>query len=141
MSYNICNHLARGWKNIPDGTIPGKIPNITQKKINIIFGQGTKKSPGIERTWIKHGNNPSRTNKSQFEISKEEVIKILQDTKTVKSPVGICPKSKNFIREVDVGKTIGRLPQDRGGKLTSKITVIVDSQGNLVNVYPGTFKY
>ena len=62
---NIASKLAqsRGWKNIPDGTIPGKIPNITQKKINIIFGQGTKKSPGIERTWIKHGNNPSRTNR------------------------------------------------------------------------------
>ena len=42
----------------------------------------------------------------------------------------------NFIRTVDMGRPIG-VDAKTGGQSTSFMTVITDSQGNLVNTFPG----
>lgn len=85
--------------------------------------------------------NPERTNKSQFTISDERVKSILSDKKTIETPITRLGKDDTYVREVDVGNIIGKLPEKHRGKPTSIITVLTDKEGNLVNVYPGPFVY
>jgi len=58
----------------------------------------------------------------------------------VGSPVEALP-SGQFVRQVDVGRTIGNLPANAGGAPTSTITIITDGAGNLVNAFPGPLKF
>jgi hypothetical protein len=115
---------------------PGRI----QSRINIRVGEGTNKSPGWENAWRKHGDT-AQPNKSQFTISEIEAKGILQNEAVINSPVKFDPLSGSYVREFDVGRIVGKLPADRGGSFTSNITILTDKFGNLINTYPGTFKY
>ena len=116
---------------------PGRI----QSRINLRTGEGTNKAPGLENTWRKHGND-AVDSKSKFTISKDELKVILSDPKVIQSPVKLDTASGSFIREVDICREIGRLPLDKANAApTTKITIITDNYGNLVNVYPGPHKY
>ncbi len=76
-------------------------------------------------------------NKSAFSISKEEFKKLLQTKDVVNSPAIPSPMNDNYIRIVDVGRTIG--VDAKAGEIdTSTITVITDKAGNLVNTFPGS---
>ncbi|MER3328691.1 MAG: hypothetical protein RIF34_03865, partial [Candidatus Kapaibacterium sp.] len=101
---------------------------------------------GFDYAMTKHGANSTYgSNKSKFSISNEEVKSLLQDKRVVKSHVynpinpatGLSDPNK-FVRQVDVGRRIGTT--NVGGVLqsTSKITVITNRKGNLINVFPGS---
>lgn len=91
----------------------------------------------MEYAWSRHGG-VGLPSKSQFSISRSEVERILQSPQVVRAPIRVSGTSGNFIRSVDLGRTIGHLPVNRGGTLTSVITVIADKYGNLLNTFPGT---
>ena len=105
-----------------------------------VRGEGTNKAPGLENAWRKHGSDAVDT-KSKFTISKDELKIILSDPKVVQSPVKLDSVSGSFVREVDVGRAIGNMSFKAGGLHTSKITILTDRYGNLINAYPGTHKF
>ncbi len=111
-----------------------------EHRINIRKGDGTKSS-GMEYAWRRHGGSGSLINKSQFSIPREEVEAILQRKDIIKSPAILDIKSGNYIRQVDVGKTVGNVPLKQGGHPTSVITIITDEAGNLVNIFPGRLDF
>lgn len=111
-----------------------------EHRINIRKGDGTKSS-GMEYAWRRHGGSGSAINKSQFSVTREEVEAILQRKDVIADPAVLDSKSGNYIRQVDVGKTIGNIPLKQGGHPTSVITIITDEAGNLVNVFPGRLDY
>lgn len=113
---------------------PGRI----QSRINLRSGEGTNKAPGLENAWRKHGSDAVDT-KSKFTISKDELKMILSDSKVVQSQVKLDQRSGSFVREVDIGKEIGNISIKDGGCPTTKITILADEYGNLINVYPGSF--
>ena len=123
-------------RELHDVSNPGRI----QSRINIREGDGTGKSPGLANAWRKHGDT-SKPNKSQFTISKDELKIMLQNKAVVQASIRVDPHSGSYVREVDLGKTVGRLPVKGGLEETSKITILTDQHGNLVNVYPGPFAY
>ncbi|WP_052046149.1 hypothetical protein [Candidatus Paracaedibacter symbiosus] len=116
------------------------IPGRVKTRINIRKGDGTNKNSEIETAWRKHGG-AGKDNKSQFTISREELISILEDKTTIQAPVRIAPDSGIFAREVETGKIIGNLPKKNGEKPTPTLTILTDKYGNLVNAYPGEFKF
>ena len=99
-----------------------------EHRINIRKGDGTKSS-GMEYAWRRHGGSGSLINKSQFSISREEVEGILQSKDAIKSSPVLDAKSGNYIRQFDVGKTVGNVPLKQGGHSTSVITIITDEAG------------
>ncbi|VUD50969.1 hypothetical protein TDB9533_01327 [Thalassocella blandensis] len=115
----------------PNNNIPGRV----QSRINVRNGDGSKNS-GLNYALGKHGG-AGPANKSQFLISRSEIRSLLQSNQVVRSQVNISSTSGNYMRVVDVGKTIGRYPINSGGRATSHITVITDKAGNLINTFPG----
>jgi len=95
-----------------------------------------EKNSGLGYALQKHGGFGAGT-KSQFSIGKSELTSLLQSRSVVQSPVSISSTSRNYLRVVDIGKTIGRYPLNSGGNPTSHITVITDRLGNLINTFPG----
>jgi filamentous hemagglutinin len=115
--------------------IPQAMEMRWETRINIRKGNGTKSS-GFEYAWRRHGGNGT-SNKSQFTIPRQEVEELLQNKQVIQTKPVKSPTSGNYIREVNVGKIVGKVALDKGGQETSVITVITDRQGNLVNVFPG----
>ena len=101
-------------------------------RINIKTGDN---KTGMTHAWNNHGGDMSRTNKSQFTISKDEVISILKDKNTVNTPAYRLP-SGDYVRNVDTGRIIGHNAKGDNPGPTSMITVITDKKGNLVTTYP-----
>ena len=71
-------------------------------------------------------------------VTNDEIRKLLQRRDVFDAGLRRSGTSGNFIREVDVGRFIGRLPANKGARRTTVITVITDVKGNLVNTFPGT---
>ncbi|AIL12860.1 hypothetical protein IM40_03990 [Candidatus Paracaedimonas acanthamoebae] len=133
--------------SVPGNDLDIYAPPRAQSRINIIEGTGKpnkrvegETKPGIDKVWRKH-MNLDKTNKSQFTIPKEEVRSILSDKKTIETPITKIVESGRYVREVDVGTIIGKLPSQHGSNTTSIITILTDAEGNLVNVFPGPLKY
>jgi filamentous hemagglutinin len=81
-------------------------------------------------------------NASQFFIDENDLRTLLQDPATASTPITqeiSSTKGTMYIREVDVGKTIGS-DKSNGGQPTSVMTVLTDKYGNLVTVFPGKLK-
>jgi filamentous hemagglutinin len=123
------------------GTYRGRTINVEINKINIRNGKTTETGSGIEYAWRNHGSllgdGPGQLSKSKFSISKDRVKEILRRRDVVTSPVRQSGTTGNYIREVDVGEIVGHLPLNKGGDLTSVMTIITDIKGNIVNVFPG----
>lgn len=92
---------------------------------------------GLNYALRRHGGG-GPDSKSQFSIGRDELKDILSDQNLVGSPVRQSGTSGNYVREFDVGRTVGNLPINAGGQSTSWVTVITDGYGNLVNTFPGT---
>lgn len=107
------------------------IPGRVQSRINI-------SNQGMSDALRKHADG--RLNKSQFTINEGEIRSLLSSKQVVGSPAAIL-ESGGFVRQIDVGRTIGNLPANAGGKSTSILTVITDEYGNLINTFPGPLKY
>ncbi len=75
-------------------------------------------------------------NAGQFTISQKEVKALLQSKQVVNSSVRVSELSGQFIREVDIGRTIGTVKPSLGGQTTSNLIVITNRTGNLVSTYP-----
>ena len=132
----------------------GNIPARAQNRINIRAGSATLprryNGSGLNYAFSNHLNPAQAGRKSQFSISRNEIMSILMDEGVIKSPVEVANAGATsrtgglgFIREVDLStfgyQTIGNLPQNDifNGQPTSKITIITDGFGNLKNVFPG----
>ena len=90
---------------------------------------------GLEYAWKKHGGAWG-ANKSAFTIPKDELKIALQDPLVVNTPAYQLSTSGNFIRTVDMGRSVG-VDAKTGGQPTNFMTAITDSMGNLVNAFPG----
>ena len=130
-----------------------RIPDVAQNRI--VLREGAAGLPkryngnGLNYAFNNHANTAKAAKKSQFTISNQEVIFILQDRNVISSPVTIANASSNkvgglsLVRQVDLADhgygSIGHLPQNSAfnGASTSKITIITDGFGNLKNVFPG----
>jgi len=107
------------------------VPGRVQSRINV-------SNKGLGDALRKHADG--RPNKSQFSIGKDGITDLLSSKQVVGSPARALP-SGNFVRELDVGRTIGNLPANAGGAATSRLTVITDKAGNLVNSFPGPLSF
>ena len=109
------------------------VPGRVRSRINLTNG-------GIDHLSSRHLSDTSSA--SQFSISKSEVIDLLKSKNAVKTPVTRIVESEGgakFVREFDVGRTIG-FDKHNGGKATSIMTIMTDRFGNLVSSYPGVLK-
>jgi hypothetical protein len=151
---NVLNKFTFGNRRIFNSSEPivpsnsgGKLITESQKgdnvfevrgdhRINVRKGDG-KAGSGINYAWRRHGGSGNPTNKSQFTIPQAEVEALLQRKDVIKASAVKDAESGNYFRQVDVGKTVGRTPLQKGGHQTSIITIITDESGNLMNVFPG----
>ncbi|MEJ7710994.1 MAG: hypothetical protein WKF84_14300 [Pyrinomonadaceae bacterium] len=120
-------------------TLAQPLESRVQSRINIRVGNGSKSS-GLDYALRKHGGSGTVA-KSQFTISRADVIGLLKRKDVAAALVRKDALSGNFIREVDVEQIIGRTSETSGGRPTSVITVITDEAGNLVNVFPGNLYF
>ncbi|APC10554.1 MULTISPECIES: hypothetical protein [Providencia] len=116
-------------------------PGITQSRVNVenvTYDNG--KTRGFDYAMGKHDIDASVPNKSRFTVTNNEVKELLQRPDVVNKPVynpiqiGGKVETDKFVRQVDIGKSIG---VDQRGKSTSVITIITDRKGNLINTFPG----
>lgn len=115
--------------NNGDSSVPGR----AQSRINVT-------NDGMEHINDRH-LDPS-VNASQFSISESDLRNVLQDPKTISTPINREMPSADgvrYAREVDVGKTIGT-DKYNNGQPTSVMTVLTDKYGNLVTAFPGKLK-
>ncbi|WP_235851374.1 hemagglutinin repeat-containing protein [Paraburkholderia acidicola] len=113
-----------------DGVNP---PGRAQSRINL-------DNDGVNHLVDRH-LDPT-VNASQFTISQSDVLNLLQDPKTVSTPITREVQSAQgirYIREVDVGSPIGT-DKFNNGQSTSVMTVMTDKYGNLVSAFPGKLK-
>jgi len=145
--------FARSDDIIREAIRTGRIPVVAQNRI--VLREGAAGLPnkyngnGLNYAFSNHANSAKAAKKSQFTISDQEVIKILQDKNVISSPVRIANISSNKVgglsifRQVELNQlgygNIGKLPNNPAfnGASTSKITIITDGFGNLKNVFPG----
>lgn len=111
-----------------------------QSRINIRLGDASVKGSGLEYALSKHLNS-GKTNKSQFTISRQEIIALLGSKRVISSAITKSATYNSYVREVDVERVIGRTPQKLGGEATSVLTIITDDAGNLINVFPGRLDF
>ena len=105
-------------------------------RINIKTGDN---KGGLTHALNNHGSDMSKTNKSQFTISDNEVVKLLKDKDTIKTPAYKDPETGNYVRKVDTGRNIG-VDAKNGNVSTTILTVITDKKGNLITAFPGVLK-
>ena len=82
--------------------------------------------------------NPASSG-SQFSLSKDCLISLLQSKQVVGSPITRVLDGGNFLRQVNVGRNIG-FDKFNGNKAASTLSVITDKFGNLVTATPGVIK-
>lgn len=133
---NFADDLARAPKSV----VPGRV----QSRINIAKGQtrftplrksGEPVSAGWEHVAQGHFNRAVTNNRSVFSIFQNEVKALLQSKQVVNSPATAISGGQ-YVRTVDVGRTIGTSSLNRGGGATSTIKVFTDEAGNLITAYP-----
>jgi len=116
-----------------------EVPGRVQSRINLKVGDGRNVDYGygIESMWKKHGN-VLKNNKSQFTITKEQVLDLLQNKRVVQSPIIDISKAGHYVREINTHTQVGKLCYDE--QKTNFLTIITDKYGNLVTAYPGKYK-
>lgn len=133
-------HPVKDVPSEPIIPVPGRV----QSRINIANGRttttplrdsGKPVSAGFEHVLEGHFNREISNSRSVFTIAPEELKGILQSTSVVKSPVVGLPDGQ-FVRTVDVGRTIGTTTLKDGGVPTSVLKVFTDRAGNLITTFP-----
>lgn len=74
-------------------------------------------------------------NRSVFSVSPEELRTILQSPTVVRSAATALGDGQ-YLRTVDVGRTIGTSALSNGGGATSVVKVFTDEAGNLITAFP-----
>ena len=92
-------------------------------------------SAGWEHLVKGHYEGTLGPNRSLFTIPQDELRTILQSKLVVQSPVTRMSGGQ-FVRTVDVGRTVGTASLKQGGGPTSVIRVITDKAGNLITAFP-----
>ena len=118
-----------------------------QSRINLAKGptrftprrkSGYPVSAGLDHVIKGHfgGNNAQ----SQFTITVDSLKNLLQSPKVVNTPIQatqLYPGGPTmWMREVDVGYTIGTTRLADGGLSTSRLRVFTDDVGNLITTFP-----
>ena len=96
---------------------------------------GEPVSAGWDHVAQGHFDRTVTRNRSIFSISQAELRSLLQSPLVVRSPARAIPGGQ-FVRTVDVGRTIGTSTLKRGGGATSQIKVFTDGAGNLISAFP-----
>ncbi|WP_296246870.1 filamentous hemagglutinin N-terminal domain-containing protein [Pseudomonas sp. UBA4194] len=96
---------------------------------------GNPVSAGFDHVIDGHFNREISNSRSVFTIAPDELKAILQSSAVAKSPVVTLPDGQ-FVRTVDVGRTIGTTTLKDGGVPTSVIKVFTDKAGNLITTFP-----
>jgi hypothetical protein len=137
---NLSNIKYRPKTKAANEGISGRV----QSRINLAKGQtkftplrktGEPVSAGWEHLVHGHFNRSVSNNRSVFSISQNELKAVLQSKQVVNSPVTAIPGGQ-YVRTVEVGRTIGTSSLNRGGGATSMIKVFTDKAGNLITAYP-----
>jgi len=146
---------STGTTPTPAGTTalaPGVAPQVhaspgygrVQSRINIAKGQtrttplrqsGHPVSAGFNHVLAGHFGRKLAPSRSVFSIQPGELKSILQDPKTISSPVTKLPDGQ-FVRVVDTGIIVGHTALKFGGKETKNIKIFTDIAGNLITTYP-----
>jgi hypothetical protein len=131
---------GKGGIAAADISVPGRV----QSRINIANGRtrttplrdnGNPVSAGFNHVLDGHFNVNISNSRSVFTISPDELKGILQSKSVVHSPVTALPNGQ-FVRTVDVGRTIGTTTIKDGGVPTSIIKIFTDKAGNLITAFP-----
>jgi len=121
------------------------VPGRVQSRINVANdatrftpvrpSTGQPVSAGFNHVTEGHFDRPVGNNRSVFSISRTELKGILQSEAVVSSTAtGIT--GGQYVRTVDVGRTIGTTSLKQGGTATSRLQIITDRAGNLITTYP-----
>ena len=102
-------------------------------RVKVRIGDANITGSGLECAWKKHGGAWVQIN-LHLQFPRMKIA--LQDPLVVNTPAHQSSTSGNFIRTVDMGRSVG-IDAKTGGRPTNFMTVITDSKGNLVNAFPG----
>ncbi|HMI02913.1 MAG TPA: RHS repeat-associated core domain-containing protein, partial [Pedobacter sp.] len=118
---------------------------IVRSRINVANGRtrftplrsstGQPVSAGFKHVVEGHFDRAVSYNRSVFTIAQDELKSILQSEPVVKAPVTAIDGGQ-YVRTIDVGKTIGTTSLKQGGVPTSRLQVLTDKAGNLITTYP-----
>jgi RHS repeat-associated protein len=117
---------------------------VVKSRINLAKGRtrftplrksGHPVSAGWDHVVRGHFNRSVSKHTSVFTVSQQELKAILQSKSTVTSPV-IPIVGGQFVRTINVGKTVGKANLSQGGGNTSWLQVFTDKMGNLITTYP-----
>lgn len=132
-------------KNARTANVVENIPGVVQSRINIANGRtrftpirpttGEPVSAGFDHVLQQHFNRQLANSRSIFSITPEELKSILQRSDVVRTPVRAIAGGQ-YVRAVNVGKTIGNEALKFGGKKTTWIEIFTDRAGNLITTYP-----
>jgi len=147
------NVVESGVRNAPTSTphisaVTGRPVNLSgrvQGQINVANGRtrftplrqnGNPVSAGFDHVTSRHFNGANSS--SQFTTSQSELKSVLQSRTVTQAPVTqVCKGAQaQFVRNVDVGKTVGRTRVADGAAQTSRLRVHVDEAGNLITAFP-----
>ncbi len=121
-----------------------------QSRINLAKGptrftpqrkSGYPVSAGLDHVIKGHfGGNNAHNAQSQFTLTVDSLKNLLQSPKVVNTPVQaiqLYPGGPTmWMREVDVGYTIGTTRLSEGGLSTRRLRVFTDDAGNLITTFP-----
>jgi len=120
---------SKALKQLPD--VPGRV----QSRINLQTGTNKFGMKHIVREHLS-----GKTNKSQFNMTEDELRILLQSHRVVGSPVVKTVQSAThgtlYVRQVDVGRTVGT-NYLKNNRSTSVLTTQSDKYGNIVTAFPG----
>lgn len=121
-----------------------EIPRVVQSRVNVANGttrftplrkSGEPVSAGFEHVLGQHFNRPNLGSRSVFTITPDDLKGVLNSKTVVQSPVTAI-EGGQYVRTVDVGRTMGKVGESRGGGDTNWLQVITDKAGNLITTYP-----
>lgn len=119
-------------------SITAQVPRRVQSRINLPTGDSKS---GWLHVLLGHFDS-SKTNKSLFTVSENELRNILQSSTVVSAPitsVTTCLKDQTcYVRVIDLGHSVGI--DKFTNQSTSTLSVMTDKFGNLVTATPGVLK-
>jgi RHS repeat-associated protein len=126
-----------GWVDPLELTsCPCNVPGRVQSRINLRNGS---QAEGAGWNHLVHEHYSGKPGKSQFTVPQAELKEMLQSKDVVNTPISKMLESADgprFVREVDLGKSIGT-DKFSGHLPTSTMTILTDEFGNLVTAWPG----
>lgn len=143
-------HAPIGKIHITDAMLESVISQFTVSKeeLNLMLESDKVTQASVKVLRVTDGKSENENPQFKFTISCEELVVLLQSPRVIQAPIGMMvrvphvkPAKDFFVRETDVGRVIGIMRRkDAPPQTTTLLSVIVDTDGDLVSTYPGPFK-